>query len=424
MFFMFQNGPSRTAAIKGMEAIVLAGLFFFSPNLPLQAADTAAAGGSAKQNSAAASSDKASAASDAAALADPGAEFKRLFSQWQAVLVNLAELQANFRVTTLELREALTPQYSAVLAQANTLASQLQAAAEKAYAAGERDPEIGQLLFTAALADIREDNYEEALRLAKLLIEHKYPDKNIYRVAATAAFTTMQLDEAKQYLEALGDGKVPPEPDLQSLAAEIEHYRPLWQREQKLRQAEAKADDLPRVKLHTTQGDIVLELFENEAPNTVANFISLVEKGLYDNTQFHRVLPGFMAQGGDPLSKDPEKNKDNIGKGIPGYFIADECQAPNHRDHFRGSLSMAHTAQPNSGGSQFFITFAPTPNLDGVHTVFGRVIEGMDVLSKLQRIDPEREHERPSGMQPDKIIKAEVLRKRNHPYEPKTIPIK
>src|SRR5262249_15222542 len=153
-------------------------------------------------------------------------------------------------------------------------------------------------------------------------------------------------------------------------------------------------------KLQTTRGDIVVELFENEAPNTVANFISLVTKGLYDGTQFHRVLPGFMAQGGDPLSKDAAANKENIGKGGPGYTIPDEFQSPNHRDHFRGTLSMAHTQQPNSAGSQFFITFAPTPTLNGAYTAFGRVVEGLDVLAKLQRIDPDREHERPSGVQP------------------------
>src|SRR5262249_20728602 len=131
----------------------------------------------------------------------------------------------------------------------------------------------------------------------------------------------------------------------------------------------AKADDLPRVKLETTQGDITVELFENEAPNTVANFISLVSKGFYDGVQFHRVLPGFMAQTGDPLSKDPVKNAEKIGEGDPGYSIPDECFKPDHREHFRGSLSMAPTGQPNSGGSQFFICFAPPEQLDGKYTV-------------------------------------------------------
>ena len=96
--------------------------------------------------------------------------------------------------------------------------------------------------------------------------------------------------------------------------------------------------------------------------------------------KFHRVLPGFMAQGGDPKG---------TGTGGPGYTIPDECNQPNHRQHFRGSLSMAHTDQPNSGGSQFFLCFVPTSQLDGKYTVFGRVINGFDVLAKLKRIDPE-----------------------------------
>ena len=149
------------------------------------------------------------------------------------------------------------------------------------------------------------------------------------------------------------------------------------------------------------------ELFENEAPNTVANFISLVEKGFYDGLTFHRVLPGFMAQGGCP---------NGTGTGGPGYSIPCECYQENHRLHFRGSLSMAHAGR-DTGGSQFFLTFRPTKQLDGKHTVFGRVIKGMDVLPQIQRRDPES----PNPPTPDKIIEAKVLRKRDHPYEPKKV---
>ena len=108
----------------------------------------------------------------------------------------------------------------------------------------------------------------------------------------------------------------------------------LWQKEQSLRAAEDKANDLPKVKLSTSKGDIVVALLENEAPIATANFISLVEKDFYDGTSFHRVLPGFMAQGGDPKGD---------GTGGPGYTIPDECFESDHRNHFRGSLSMANT---------------------------------------------------------------------------------
>jgi len=161
--------------------------------------------------------------------------------------------------------------------------------------------------------------------------------------------------------------------------------------------------------MKTSEGDIKLELFENEAPIAVGNFVSLVEDGYYDGITFHRVLPGFMAQGGCP---------DGTGTGGPGYNIPGEAHEPDARMHFRGSLSMAlGPGGPDTGGSQFFLTFLPTPHLDGKHTVFGRVIEGMDVLPKLTRRDPQD----PNAPKPSRIIDAKVLRKRDHEYEPKTV---
>ena len=159
--------------------------------------------------------------------------------------------------------------------------------------------------------------------------------------------------------------------------------------------------------MKTNRGDIVIELFEDQAPNTVANFISLIEDKFYDGLTFHRVLENFMAQGGCPKGD---------GTAGPGYSIPCECYTDNYRKHFRGTLSMAHAGR-DTGGSQFFLTFLPTPHLDGKHTAFGRVVEGMDVLPKLKRRDPDK----PDGSDPDKIIEAKVLRKRPHPYKPKKV---
>lgn len=191
-------------------------------------------------------------------------------------------------------------------------------------------------------------------------------------------------------------------------------YQAMWVKEQGIRAKEAAATGdarLPHVLFKTNKGDIELELFENEAPNTVANFVNLVEKKKYDGIAFHRVIPNFMAQGGDPntLDKDPS----NDGMGGPGYNIACECYQPNARMHFQGSLSMAHAGK-DTGGSQFFLTHLPTshlnPNVDEAkgHTVFGRIVKGLDVAL---------------GLRPgDRIITATVLFKRNHPYVPKTSP--
>jgi peptidyl-prolyl cis-trans isomerase B (cyclophilin B) len=119
----------------------------------------------------------------------------------------------------------------------------------------------------------------------------------------------------------------------------------------------------------------VVELFARDAPKTVNNFVFLAREGFYNGTTFHRVIPGFMAQGGDPTG---------TGRGGPGYTFEDEF---SQRRHGVGALSMAN-AGPNTNGSQFFITYTPQPALDGRHTVFGRVIQGMDVLNRLRPRDP------------------------------------
>jgi cyclophilin family peptidyl-prolyl cis-trans isomerase len=129
----------------------------------------------------------------------------------------------------------------------------------------------------------------------------------------------------------------------------------------------------------TERGDIVVELFAAKAPNTVNNFCFLAREGFYDNTTFHRVIPDFMAQGGDPTG---------TGTGGPGYRFADEFH-PDLKHDGPGILSMAN-AGPNTNGSQFFLTFEPTPWLDGRHAVFGRVTEGLDVLKAIAPRDPSR----------------------------------
>jgi cyclophilin family peptidyl-prolyl cis-trans isomerase len=166
-------------------------------------------------------------------------------------------------------------------------------------------------------------------------------------------------------------------------------------------------EDRPIVLLRTTKGEIVLELFEDEVPNTVANFVSLVEKNYYNGLKFHRVLEGFMAQGGCPKGD---------GTGGPGYSIACECYGTPKIPHLRGNISMAHAGR-DTGGSQFFIMFKEAKFLDGKHTVFGRVVKGLEVLDQIQRIDPDKPN---PYAEPDKILEARVLRKRNHPYVPVT----
>lgn len=135
--------------------------------------------------------------------------------------------------------------------------------------------------------------------------------------------------------------------------------------------------------LITARGTIVADLFDEETPKTVANFEKLVNDGFYDGTRFHRVIENFVIQGGDPLSKDPGNPR--VGTGGPGYKIKCETHLNTHR-HEAGTLSMAHAGK-DTGGSQFFICHSPQPHLDGKHTVFGQVREGMDVVNAIRPND-------------------------------------
>lgn len=129
----------------------------------------------------------------------------------------------------------------------------------------------------------------------------------------------------------------------------------------------------------TDKGTMLIEFYEKDAPKTVDNFITLAKKGFYDGVKFHRVIPNFMIQGGDPTG---------TGTGGPGYTIPDELTG-NNQYHDRGVLSMANTGRPNSGGSQFFICYSRegTAHLDRKHTVFGKVIDGLNVIDQIKQGD-------------------------------------
>jgi peptidyl-prolyl cis-trans isomerase B (cyclophilin B) len=141
------------------------------------------------------------------------------------------------------------------------------------------------------------------------------------------------------------------------------------------------------VTFHTNKGTIVAELYEKHAPGTVENFEKLVRDGFYDGIVFHRVIPDFVVQGGDPLTKEYPLDHPRIGTGGPGYTIKCETKGNPHT-HKEGALSMAHAGK-DTGGSQFFMVLseANTRHLNGVHTVFGQIVEGIDVMRQLQRGD-------------------------------------
>lgn len=154
-------------------------------------------------------------------------------------------------------------------------------------------------------------------------------------------------------------------------------------------QAQITTMDNPIARFTTKYGQIDIELFADQMPITVDNFVSLAQDGFYDNTKFHRVIPGFMIQGGDPNTRDEDASL--YGTGGPGYTIQDEFIAGELLTNVRGTIAMANTGQPNSGGSQFFINVADNTNLDydkppltSQHPVFGRVIAGMEIVDEIE----------------------------------------
>ena len=142
-------------------------------------------------------------------------------------------------------------------------------------------------------------------------------------------------------------------------------------------------DPMKKAVIETSRGTMTAELFDTEVPNTVANFEKLANAEFYDGTRFHRVIPDFMVQGGDPLSRNATDPR--VGTGGPGYKIKCETHLNTHR-HVAGTLSMAHAGK-DTGGSQFFICHSPQPHLDKKHTVFGQVTDGLDVVNAIRKDD-------------------------------------
>ena len=383
--------------------------------------------------------------------AAPAVEFQQALDDYKEALRNIEGLRNEFQTAEADRREAINAQLGEIVADAKVKVDRMNDTALAAYKADPGgDQEITDLLMAMAeymaighraidpatgapAADDFKlggdfqggDNPEGALPIIQALVEGNHEDKRLLTWGGACAVFLNDYDLAEDYLNRankagqFADLPEFPEPTTNPEVAyrwkareyftKLEPMRKMWEEEQKIREAEAAADDLPRVKFTTSQGEIVVELYENEAPTATANMISLVKSGFYDDVVFHRVLPHFMAQGGDPKG---------TGTGGPGYNIKCECHQDNARNHFRGTLSMAHAGR-DTGGSQFFLTFVPTDMLNGRHTAFGRVIEGMDVLAKIQRINPQAQAPFP---EPNKIVKAEVLRDRGHDYEFEKLP--
>jgi len=346
------------------------------------------------------------------AAADPAAvraEFEAAAAEMKRVVGEAAILQAKWQQPGAD-KAAIQKQFAALQIDGQAVGRRLEAAALGLARVDPKHAEARKICGAAVAAALQSDDPVRALTTATAVAEAGAAEPDVLLMAAAAASILSRLDEAQDWLKQATAAGASGE-RIADVEEGVTKSRAKVAAEMKRRAAEAAADDLPRVKLQTSAGDMLVELHEDDAPNTVANFVSLVDKGFYDGTPFHRVIGGFMAQGGDPTGS---------GRGGPGYAIPCECGAPTARKHFFGSLSMAHAGK-DTGGSQFFLTFAPTEHLDEKHTVFGRVIDGFDVLPRLARTQDDQGRT-VAGVEPDRIVKASVVRKRNHPYEPTTLP--
>lgn len=297
-----------------------------------------------------------------------------LLGQWRDLESELIRLEKAFNESTDSAQQDdLRGQYTSLVGEANELVARIKTEAIAAFKSDPSDQQTARLLVGILKNDAEFDRIDDAIKLGDDLIAGGV-DGSLFETAAQSDQISITTREVLEELF--------------------------------IRSNQHKLDTLPQVKIETSKGDIVVELFEDEAPNTVANFISLVEDNFYDGLKFHRVIEGFVAQGGDPQGD---------GSGGPGYSIACECNNVEARRHYIGSLSMAHAGK-DTGGSQFFLCLTQTPSLNELHTVFGRVISGMDVLDRLSR------NYTPTGPIPnaetDVIRKMEVLRKRDHEYKP------
>ena len=306
-------------------------------------------------------------------------EFASLLAEWKDLDKQMIAAQAEYDAADgdVEQQDEIRKDFQILVDQANDLVEELKTAALAEFETEPNNREVVRTLMGIVMNDANDGQDEDALELGQTLIEGGI-NPRFFEAAAASETATIPVKELFEELL--------------------------------VRQAEAKAGDLPRAKLITSKGEIIIELFENESPATVGNFISLVKDGFYKDIKFHRVISGFMAQTGCP---------EGTGSGGPGYKIYDECTNPEARRHFTGSLSMAKENPPHTGGSQFFLTFSRTNHLDGVHTVFGRVVSGMDVLRTLT---VNHTFSGPiAGQESDMLQSVEIIRDRGHEYMPNKV---
>lgn len=383
-------------------------------------------------------------------------EYERILAEWKPMVAELSRLRYQYFdvkrkpgedelmiVEDTPQRRELKKEFDSKFAAAEKKHDQLIDAAVLAFAKNpEQNRDIeGFLLYTLQYF-MQHSMYEDAMKMSGILLNSKITNPYVIRAAAFSALYTQKYDTVRSLLEKIQKLGIMDEFKLeQSDFRYLPILEQLWEREKQLYLKDEQSD-LPRVVLYTTKGEIEILLYEDQAPNTVANFIWLVEKGFYNRIDFDIVSCERMAHvGGTEQFKRVDNNPNSTrylqpiirGNGTPGYVIPDEFRAfdmetktfpEDARFFWRGTVAMDLMGQmPNSAGCQFFIQFKPDVEKIGRYTPFGRVVRGMDALCRLQQRNPAGAVTLATLPTPDKIIEAKVINKRSHDYKPQIRPL-
>ncbi len=334
------------------------------------------------------------------------AKFEAEQAKLAQVLGDMREIYVRFMNSEDSSRQAET-QYRDTR---NEVRKQFNATYAAAMEIIRRAPHDQAVSFIATWIQYREANdiydretFEGAARLIDGGVNYLF----LFLAGARSAVVSGDFKQAKLLFEAMDAEKM--EKHDQALFYLLDKFEANWNKEKAALEADEANGNLPRVLLKTTRGDVVVELFLDSAPQTVSNFIGLVEDGFYDGLEFYQVIDHLLALTGDPSGN---------GSGSSGKFVVDEHEREDARLPMRGSLMMAKMPLgdsgkfvPNTASSQFAIMLLPLSEARE-QTVFGRVVEGMDIISSLRRVDPSKEKKKGAvQVPPDRILTAEVIRR-------------
>ncbi|MEM7479431.1 MAG: peptidylprolyl isomerase [Planctomycetota bacterium] len=338
-------------------------------------------------------------------------EFKQAVENLRGVMKEMQEVAVRFNTGEREEGDKWRAAWNEIYPRADKAFYEMLLAAAKEFAeAPAQKASTANWLFRICSEEVEADRFEGILPVLEILVKDRPEFNEAQRLLGITCFALAEYERGKESIDFLAKQLETPE-QMAFIRDNLDDLIAQREREYAKRKKDADPNNpVPRVLIRTTKGDIEVELFENEAPETVGNFISLVESGEYDHKPFGTGMKHFLVQGGG----------DDFGE--PPYTIVSERSKPEARDFYRGTLGMALSGVPpkaNSAYAQFFFALMPNPELNKNYTAFGRVVKGLEVMSALTKIDPTKEKKEDEVKEePDEIIEMTILRKRDHEYKP------